>query len=114
MLKKSLTFNILTVLFSAQSPKNDGLKDIFAESYHIGVALNSRQVNSSNEKVNSLIENHFNSLSPENGLKWQLVHPEIDRYDFKFGDEYVALGEKLGAFTIGRSESTRLNSSHVK
>src|SRR5690554_252966 len=101
MLKKSLTFIILTVLFSAQSPKNDGLKDIFAESYHIGVALNSRQVNSSNEKVNRLIENHFNSLSPENGLKWQLVHPEIDRYDFKFGDEYVALGEKLGAFTIG-------------
>jgi endo-1,4-beta-xylanase len=101
MLKKPITFILLTLIFSAQSPKNERLKDIFADSFHIGVAVNARQVNSSDAKVNSLIETHFNSLSPENGLKWERVHPELDRYDFEFGDEYVALGEKIGAFTIG-------------
>ena len=101
MLKALNTFILLTLLFSVQSPKDEGLKDIFADSYYIGVALNSRQVNSSNEKVNALIENHFNSISPENGLKWQLVHPAPDRYNFDFGDAYVALGEKLDAFIIG-------------
>ena len=99
--KKALTFASLTLLFSAQSPDSERLKDIFADSYHIGVAVNAWQVNSSDEKVSSLIANQFNSLSPENGLKWERVHPELDRYDFKFGDEYVALGEKIGAFTIG-------------
>ncbi|MDR7131987.1 endo-1,4-beta-xylanase [Algoriphagus sp. 4150] len=99
--KNTLIFVLLTLMFSGQPPKNEGLKDIFSDSYHIGVALNARQVNSSDEKVNSVIQKNFNSLSPENGLKWQLVHPEIDRYNFEFGDEYVALGEKIGAFTIG-------------
>lgn len=99
--KKALTFASLALLFSAQSPDSERLKDIFADSYHIGVAVNAWQVNSSDEKVSSLIANQFNSLSPENGLKWERVHPELDRYDFKFGDEYVALGEKIGAFTIG-------------
>jgi len=96
-------FVLITLLFSfsAQRPKSEGLKDIFANSYYIGVALNSSQVNSSDVKVNSVIWDNFNSLSPENGLKWQLVHPEIDRYNFEFGDEYVALGERIGAFTIG-------------
>jgi len=101
MLKKVLTFASLTLLSSAQSPDGERLKDIFADSFHIGVAVNAWQVNSSDEKVASLIANQFNSLSPENGLKWERVHPEPDRYDFKFGDDYVALGEKIGAFTVG-------------
>src|SRR5690606_21637605 len=66
-----------------------------------GVALNGRQVKSDDVKTKRLIKDNFNSLSPENGLKWQLVHPEPDRYDFTFGDEYVALGEEMGALTIG-------------
>ena len=101
IIKKSITFILLTLIFTAQKPKDEGLKDIFKESYHIGVALNSWQLNSTDEKINSLIANNFNSLSPENGLKWQLVHPELDRYNFEFGDSYVALGEKIDAFTIG-------------
>ena len=101
MLKKSITFILLTILFSAQGSKTKGLKDIFADSYYIGVALNSRQINSSDGKTSSLIENHFNSISPENGLKWQLVHPEPGRYNFDFGDAYVALGEKMDAFIVG-------------
>lgn len=101
MLKKPITFILLTLMFSAQKPKNEGLKDIFSDSYHIGVALNGRQVSGSDAKESALIENHFNSLSPENGLKWQPVHPDPDRYNFEFGDAYVALGEKMDAFTIG-------------
>ena len=101
MLQKSILFVLLTLIFSSQKPKSEGLKDIFSYSYHIGVALNSRQVDSSDPKVNSLIEKNFNSLSPENGLKWQLVHPELNRYDFEFGDKYVVLGERLDSFIIG-------------
>jgi endo-1,4-beta-xylanase len=101
MLKKVLTFAPLALLLSAQSADRGSLKDIFADSFHIGVAVNAWQVNSTDEKVSSLIANHFNSLSPENGLKWERVHPEPDRYDFKFGDDFVALGEKIGAFTVG-------------
>lgn len=101
MLKRFISLFLLALLFSAQHPKTEHLKDLFAESYYIGVALNSRQVHGSSKKASSLIKAHFNSLSPENGLKWQLVHPAPDHYNFEFGDAYVALGEKLDAFIIG-------------
>lgn len=100
-IKRLVAVALILLLFSAQAPRPDGLKDIFADSYHIGVALNARQVNSADPKINAVIAHNFNSLSPENGLKWQLVHPEPDRYNFEFGDQYVALGAKLNAFTIG-------------
>lgn len=99
--KKSISFILLSFLFASQSPKKESLKDIFADSYHIGVALNAWQVNSTDAKVNAVIQDNFNSLSPENGLKWERVHPEPDQYNFEFGDQYVALGEKIDAFTIG-------------
>ncbi len=101
MIKNTILFLVMTLLLAFHKPKEQGLKDIFKESYYIGVALNGRQVNSDDPKVNDLIANNFNSLSPENGLKWALVHPVPDQYNFEFGDAYVALGEKLGAFTIG-------------
>lgn len=90
----------LVVAFSLPTPK---LKQLFGESFYIGVALNSRQVGSSDPKIQSIIKENFNSISPENGLKWQLVHPKLDQYNFEFADQYVALGEEMGAFTIGHT-----------
>jgi endo-1,4-beta-xylanase len=78
-----------------------GLKDIFKGDFLIGVAMKTGFVMEGMPEVQPILEQHFNSLSPENGLKWVKVHPEQDRYDFEFGDKYVAMGEKLGAFTIG-------------
>jgi endo-1,4-beta-xylanase len=101
MLRQFLTFILVIFLFSAKSPKEEGLKDLFKDSFYIGVAVNAQQVAGKEAKALPLITSHFNSLSPENGLKWERVHPEVDRYDFEFGDAYVALGEKMDAFTIG-------------
>jgi endo-1,4-beta-xylanase len=101
MLRKTLLFISLNLLFSAQSPKKEGLKDLFKDSFYIGVAVNGQQVSGKESEELTLIENNFNSLSPENGLKWERVHPQKDLYNFEFGDAYVALGAKLGAFTVG-------------
>lgn len=101
MLRKSLTFILLIILFSAQKPKENGIKDLFKDSFHIGVAVNAQQVSGKEPNALAILTEHFNSLSPENGLKWVLVHPKPEVYDFDFGDAYVALGEKMGAFTIG-------------
>ncbi|MEN2282422.1 endo-1,4-beta-xylanase [Algoriphagus sp. SE2] len=101
MIKNTILFLVMTLLLASHKPKDQGLKDIFKESFSIGVALNSRQVSPDATQEFNLIETHFNSLSPENGLKWALVHPRPETYNFDFGDEYVALGEKLKAFTVG-------------
>lgn len=97
--KKALTFVSLILLFSSYNPGHELFKDIFSTGFYIGVAVNARQFNSSDEKVSSLIANLFNSLSPENVLTWERIHPDLDRYDFKSGDEYVALGERMELLT---------------
>ncbi|PZX56084.1 endo-1,4-beta-xylanase [Algoriphagus ratkowskyi] len=73
MLRTTLTFILLTVIFSAQKPKDDGLKDLFKDSFFIGVAVNVQQVSGKETGALAVIEKHFNSLSPENGLKWEKV-----------------------------------------
>jgi endo-1,4-beta-xylanase len=101
MLKNIFCLLAIFFLVSAQELKEQGIKDVFGESFYIGVAVNSRQVSGNAPKEVSLIKTHFNSLSSENGLKWSLVHPKPDVYDFQFGDEYIQLGEELNAYMIG-------------
>jgi endo-1,4-beta-xylanase len=36
---------------------------------------------------------HFDSLTPENAMKWGPVHPEPDRFDFAAADDIVAFAE---------------------
>ena len=38
----------------------------------------------------STLARQYNMLEPENALKWIVVHPERDRYDFEPGDQLVA------------------------
>jgi len=109
-MKNSNRFSLLAVfglisilIFAFQSPSEHSLKEMFAENFLVGAALNYQEVNGLGERALPVLKKHFNSISPENGLKWIKVHPEPDRYDFEFGDHYVALGEKLNAFVVGHT-----------
>jgi endo-1,4-beta-xylanase len=103
MKKLTLLFLLfpLTVAILQDSPI--GLKDKFQADFFIGAALNPGQVMGKEVGADSLLNLHFNSISPENGLKWGPIHPREGEYNFVFGDAYVALGEKLKAFTIGHT-----------
>ncbi len=86
-----------------QKPADSGLKDRFREDFYIGAALSLAQANGSEAGSDSLLSLHFSSITSENGLKWGPVHPRAGEYRFEFGDAYVALGEKLGAFVVGHT-----------
>jgi endo-1,4-beta-xylanase len=79
------------------------LKDVFKDDFCIGVALNLDQISGREPKTTSLVEKHFNSITPENILKWEEVHPEPDRYHFQPADRYVAFGEKNKMHIIGHT-----------
>ena len=74
--------------------RQSGLKDLFKDDFYIGVALNRNQISGKDPKAVTLVEQHFNSITPENILKWEEVHPDPDRYHFEAADQYVAFGEK--------------------
>lgn len=103
MKKITSLFFLLPFLVGFQQDAPIGLKDQFKNDFFIGAAINLGQVTGREAGADSLLAMHFNSISPENGLKWGPVHPRDGEYNFEFGDAYVALGEKMGAFTIGHT-----------
>jgi len=79
------------------------LKNVFENYFHLGVALNLDQISGREPKTITVVEKHFNSITPENILKWEEVHPEPNRYNFEAVDRYVAFGEKHNMHIIGHT-----------
>src|ERR1700741_1717884 len=77
------------------------LKDAFKHDFMIGAAINRRQIFEEDKRGAAIVSTHFNSITPENVLKWALVHPEPGRYDFAAPDRFVEFGEKRGMFVVG-------------
>ena len=63
--------------------------------------MNPAQFEERDPRGNPIIAAQFNSISPENALKWQSVHPRPDGYNFGTADRYVAFGEKYKMFIVG-------------
>lgn len=79
------------------------LKGALKDAFYIGAALNGRQASEIDTKGVSLVEQHFNSISPENLLKWENVHPKPEVYNFEPADQYVAFGERNNMFIVGHA-----------
>lgn len=87
------------ILSSFASAEEKGLKDYFQNDFYLGVALG--QNFQENEQVVTLVKQHFNILTPENAMKWQPIHPEPDRYDFKAADALVEFAQQNNLKVIG-------------
>ena len=79
------------------------LKDAFKDDFYIGAALNLDQISGREPEAMTVVAKQFNSITPENILKWEEVHPEPDRYNFEAADRYVAFGEKHKMHIIGHT-----------
>jgi endo-1,4-beta-xylanase len=79
------------------------LKDVFKNEFMIGAALNSNQIFEKDARGAEIVKTHFNSITPENILKWALVHPRPDKYEFAASDRFVEFGEKHGMFIVGHT-----------
>lgn len=104
-MKKTIGFIVLVggLFAHINAQKSATLKDAYKPYFKIGTAVNAAQIEGRDIKGGLLIKNHCNTITPENVLKWQLVHPEATHYDFKLPDQYVALGEKDKMFVIGHT-----------
>jgi endo-1,4-beta-xylanase len=77
------------------------LRDILKERFLLGVALNDAQVAGQDPAALEIVRRHCSTISPENALKWDAVHPEPDRFEFAAADRYVEFGTKRGLFVVG-------------
>ena len=94
---------VCAVAVVSPAPQQKALKDVFKNDFKIGAALNPRQFFEKDARGAEIVSTHFNSITPENVLKWALVHPEPKRYDFVAPDRFVEFGEKRGMFIVGHT-----------
>ncbi len=79
------------------------LKDAYQDAFLIGCALNvevSSGVDSISQKI---ILQQFNSITPENVMKAEVVNPEPGGYDFQAADDFVEFGQKNNMFIVGHT-----------
>ena len=79
------------------------LKDVFKDGFYVGAALNAGQFFETNQLEAALVKTHFNSITPENDLKWEHIHPAPGQFNFAPADRYVAFGEANKMFIIGHT-----------
>lgn len=98
-----LRLSLLLLLAGAIAAQAQTLKDAYKGSFLIGAAINQHQALEEDAREVALIKQQFNSITPENVLKWEVVHPKPDVYDFEGGDRFVKFGEKYGMVVIGHT-----------
>jgi endo-1,4-beta-xylanase len=101
MLAKCAGLTMAGLLASAQT--QPALKDAFKDAFRIGVALNPAQFSGEDAGGGALAKAQFNSITPENVLKWERVHPTPGGYNFQPADSYVAFGEQNHMFIVGHT-----------
>ncbi len=78
-----------------------GLKDYYKNYFPIGVAVSPLALKTPDEAL--LIEQQFNSVTPENAMKMGPIHPEEHRYYWKDADSIVAFAQAHGMRVRGHA-----------
>jgi endo-1,4-beta-xylanase len=99
--KYLLLFLLVQIVRTESISAQTYLKDAFKDYYYIGTALNLDQIMGRDIKSIEIIKKHFNSITPENVLKWEVVHPKPGQYNFEPADSFVSFGVKNNMFIIG-------------
>ena len=84
-------------------PRDAVLKDLVPKGWVIGAALNQNQSDGRDTVAVELVTRQFNTISPENLLKFQSLQPEPGRFTFDAADRYVAFGRDRGMIVIGHT-----------
>ena len=94
---------LMVLMLSSGVQAQATLKDAFTKYFLVGASLNQAQFSEADSRGSNIVKQQFNTVSPENILKWESVHPEINRYDFTGPDRYVEFGRANNMFIVGHT-----------
>ena len=105
----SFLFTTIALLFlglASQSCKTTmktdeppSLSEVFKDYFPIGVSVGQHTLEDSMNLV--MIQKHFNSITSENYLKWEFIHPEPGVYNFAPADSFIKFGEENNKHIVG-------------
>ena len=77
------------------------LKDSFKGKFHVGAAINKWQFKEEGQSTLRLVAHQFNSISPEDLLKWSSFNPKPGVYNYADADAWVEFGQKNNMYVHG-------------
>ncbi len=93
----------ISISCTGADEKSKSLSDAYADHFYIGAAINTAQYKQTDEKAVPILKTHFNSITPENDMKWENIHPEPGEFFFDDADEFVAFGEANDMYIISHA-----------
>ena len=99
-----LLFSFLVPLFLVScQPKSSvpALKEVFANNFLVGATVSFDQISGAEPGVLPIVLKQFNTVTPENCMKWENVNPKPNKYTFDKADAYVTFAEENNMFIIG-------------
>lgn len=84
-------------------PTTPTLRSAYRDDFLIGVALSTEQVDGRNEEAANIAARQFSSLTAENEMKWQSVHPRPGVYRFEGADAYAEFARRHKMALIGHT-----------
>ncbi len=92
-------FFVVNLFFANQEIK---LRELAKErQIYLGTAIMSHYLN--DQKFVNVLTNNFNFITPENEMKWEIIHPANGRYDFSGADKIVNFAQKNGMALRGHT-----------
>lgn len=107
-MKKTLPLILATVFIAscahtAKAPEQTTLKDAYANAFLLGTAVNDDIVQGVDAKAQAIVPVQFNTITAENVMKNEVIHPQPGVYDFGPADAFVEFGEKHNMFIVGHT-----------
>ncbi|MBN1786947.1 MAG: endo-1,4-beta-xylanase [Sedimentisphaerales bacterium] len=93
----------LLSVWSTAPAAQPSLKEAYSSDFLVGCAVSDNQIQNKYPKETEIIIGQYNSISPGNLLKWGLVHPKPQQYNFAPADRYVEFGQKHNMFIVGHT-----------
>ncbi|MEO7934517.1 MAG: endo-1,4-beta-xylanase [Chthoniobacterales bacterium] len=91
------------LLVAGRAISQPALKETFKDRFLVGASLNESQFSGENPTAADLIRAQFDSISPENVMKWDSLQPLPGKFNFQTSDRYVSFGLENGMFIVGHT-----------
>lgn len=111
-MKKFKYITVIIIIYSVfccaqkkqiNAPVKESLANHFEGLFYVGAALNEDTILDLDNKSKAIVSKEFNSISPENSLKWMFVQPEYNQFNFKVADDYVKYGIENNMYVVGHA-----------
>ena len=88
---------------SVSAAQAQALKNTFADSFKMGVAVNQDIVTGKNAAAQSIIAKQFNTVTLENAMKAEVIYPQQGKVDFSGADAFIDFAKQNNMFTVAHT-----------